>query len=138
MRPKNIKTSYHKIKYVRTFKKGLPAISILVSRKMFEFVAEAGVGVVETAMFSTISALLLLVLEVASEVTTTELAAAGTVEAAVEAEAAVVNTVTAAEAAEPTAAATEPPAAEAETAAACAPAAVVEACDATEAADKVG
>ena len=105
---------------------------------MFEFVAEAGVGVVETAMFSTISALLLLVLEVASEVTTTELAAAGTVEAAVEAEAAVVNTVTAAEAAEPTAAATEPPAAEAETAAACALAAVVEACDATEAADKVG
>ena len=108
---------------------------------MFEFVAEtAGVGVVETAMFSTISALLLLVLEVASEVTTTELAAeAGTVEAAVEAEAAVVNTVTAADwAAEPTAAATEPPAAEAETAAACALAAVVEACDATEAADKVG
>ena len=108
---------------------------------MFEFVAEtAGVGVVETAMFSTISALLLLVLEVASEVTTTELAAeAGTVEAAVEAEAAVVNTVTAADwAAEPTAAATEPPAAEAETAAACALVAVVEACDATEAADKVG
>ena len=66
---------------------------------MFEFVAEtAGVGVGETAMFSTISALLLLVLEVASEVTTTELAAeAGTVEAAVEAEAAVVNTVTAAD-----------------------------------------
>ena len=68
----------------------LPAISILVSRKMFELVTEADVGAVETAMFSTISALLLLVLEVASEVTTTELAAAGTVEAAVEAEAAVV------------------------------------------------
>ena len=95
---------------------------------MFELVAEdEGVEVVETAMFSTISALLLLVL-VASEVTTS---AAGTVEAAVEAEAAVVNTVTAAA----EAAAAE---AEAETVAAACALAAMEACDATEAAVEVG